>query len=36
MYYFTEYCVTTVSSLTLIAISVERYIAVTKPFKVII
>ena len=35
MYYFTEYCVTTVSSLTLIAISIERYIAVTKPFKVI-
>ena len=34
MYYFIENCVTTVSSLTIIAISIERYCAVSNPLNV--
>jgi hypothetical protein len=34
VYTFFEYCVTTVSSFTIISISVERYYAVTKPLEV--
>jgi hypothetical protein len=36
VYTFFEYCVTTVSSFTIISISVERYYAVTKPLEVCI
>ena len=34
LYYFTEYFVTSVSSFTIITISIERSIAVFRPFKV--
>lgn len=34
IYYFIENCVTTVSSLTIIFISLERYFAITKPLSV--
>ena len=34
LYYFTEYYVTSVSSFTIITISIERLIAVFRPFKV--
>ena len=34
LYYFTEYFVTSVSSFTIITISIERAIAVFRPFKV--
>ena len=34
LYYFTEYYVTSVSSFTIITISIERSIAVFRPFKV--
>ncbi|CAF0870888.1 unnamed protein product [Brachionus calyciflorus] len=34
MYYFIEYCVTSVSSLTIIFISLERYFAISKPLSV--
>jgi hypothetical protein len=35
MYTFFEYCVTSVSSFTIVSISFERYYAVTKPLEVI-
>lgn len=34
MYYFIEHCVTTVSSLTIIFISLERYFAISRPLSV--